>query len=98
MSLCCADHAGQPGADQPSGLNSRVAPDRCCRCASREAGAPATAYFMAENDVGCSSWLTMLAMIGPSSSDLARAVIHSWSAMKVFHLVSRSAIDSQPRM
>jgi hypothetical protein len=36
-------------------------------------------YFTAENGVGTSSWLTMLSMIWPSSSLLARPAIHSGS-------------------
>src|ERR1700712_2232668 len=61
-----ADHAGPRHKDQP-----RKAPEYqgCMPC-----------YLTDENGVGTSNWLTILSMIWPSSSDLARPAIQSGSA------------------
>ena len=60
-----ADHAGPRYQDQP-----RLTPEyQGC----------AGGYFTAENAVGTSNWLTMLSMIWPSSSLLARPAIQSGS-------------------
>src|SRR3954471_8271107 len=55
-------------------------------------------YFSAEKAVGTSNWLTILPMIWPSASELARADIQSGSAWKAVHFLSRSASDSQASM
>src|SRR3984893_68178 len=57
----------------------------------------AAVHFTAENDVGTSSWLTILPTIWPSSSVLARAAIHSGSLWNAAHFFSRSASDSQAK-
>src|SRR6185312_16566766 len=54
-------------------------------------------HFTEENGVGASNWLAILATIGPSSSDLLRAAIHSGSDTNAVHFLSRSASDSQAR-
>ena len=61
-----ADHAGPRHQDQP--------------CLTPEYQGCTPGYFTDENAVGTSNWLTMLSMIWPSSSLLARPAIQSGSA------------------
>src|SRR6476469_6812212 len=52
-------------------------------------------HFTAENAVGCRNMFVIEATIGPSRSLSDRLDSHSGSVANLFHLVSRSARDSQ---
>src|SRR5882672_8861524 len=79
--VSAADHAGPRLQHQP-------------RLTPKYQGCTAS-YFTAENAVGTSNWLTMLSMIWPSSSLLARPAIQSGSDWNAVHFFSRSASESQ---
>src|SRR4029450_13904837 len=100
MAIARAD--GKAGAAVELAGRIEVADDmhdmvETARHSTRPQGFRKDDYFTAENAVDTSNWLTMLSMIWPSSSLLARPAIQSGSVRNAAHFFSRSVSGSHAR-